>query len=148
MTVQRRGYLIRFIDLGLIILFGFLMISDLTLTSQIALPGREDVQAPAAADGVVSLTVAVDAEGLYAVEDQAGDESLYSDISAEEELEFVLKTLSDQYNAAGESLRITIIPSGDASMQRLVDILDVCDRLGLPRYIDAEAVVAALNEGL
>ena len=145
--MQRRGYLIRFIDLGLIILFGFLMISDLTVTSQIALPGRDEVQPPPVDGSTRSLTVTVDSEGLYTVENQASGESLYSGISAEEELEFVLKTLDAQYDEAGETLRIIIVPSGDASMQRLVDILDVCDRLGLSRYIDAEAVVAALNEG-
>ena len=144
--MQRKGYLIRFIDIGLIILFGFLMISDLTVISQISLPGKSEEAADPVQSEAILLGVNIDANGAYSLSQLSDDTLLYTDIVASEELEFVLNTLMKQFASGGQVISAYIEPAADAPMQSLVDVLDVCERLGLPKNINTEAVATALSE--
>ena len=121
------------------------MISDLTVISQIELPGQSEDREASSNDDAVLLGISIQADGRYAINRMADEETLYADIQAEEELEFVLKSLKDQHQSAGSSLSIYIEPAAEAPMQSLVDALDVCERLNLPKNINTQAVVAALN---
>ena len=143
--MQRKGYLIRFIDIGLIILFGFLMISDLTVISQIALPGKNDAAEARPDSSTVLVGVVVQAGGRFSVQMLDDRETLYSDIEQPDELELALKTIKERHAAAGRTLSVYIEPAASAPMQRLVDVLDVCERLDLPRNINTEAVLAAMT---
>ena len=143
--MQRKGYLIRFIDIGLIILFGFLMISDLTIISQIELPGKSDEQQETPPENRILLGLTINSEGGFSIKNMDDEKVLYTDIMAFEELEFILTTLSGQHKQDGNTLSIYIEPMAEAPMQSLVDVLDVCERLNLSKNINTEAVVAALN---
>ncbi len=142
--MHRRGYLLRFIDLGLIILFGFLMISDITVISQITLPGKSDEPAELPADeSQVFLGVSIDKDGRYQVVNLADKSPLHVNINSAEELQFVLSTIDDQNKAEGKVLNILIEPAPESHMQKLVDVLDVCERLAIQKNINTEAVFAS-----
>ncbi len=139
--MQRRGYLLRFIDLGLIILFGFLMISDITVISQVTLPGKSDEPAdPNHNDDQVHLGVSIGADGKYEVINLTDRTQLHVGISSSEELQFVLQTLDNQHTARQQVLNILIEPTPASPMQKLVDVPDVCERLGIQKNINTEAV--------
>lgn len=140
--MQNRGYLIRFIDIGLILLFGFLMISDLTVISQITLPGKNAEVAENQDDtDQMYIGVTIDADGIYTISDLATQEPLYVKITAAEELEFFLKTLKDRYQAEGRRLSVLIEPGPEAAMQHLINALDVCERLVLTKNINTETIL-------
>ena len=67
-----RGFLIRFIDIGLIVLFGFLMISDIEATSRVELAGGGDETEVPEAEPVEErayLVVEIGPEGGFRVTD-------------------------------------------------------------------------------
>ncbi len=139
--MRRRGYLLRFIDLGLIILFGFLMISDITVISQVTLPGKSDEPAdPEENDDQVHLGITIAPDGKYEVINLADRTQMHVGINSPEELQFVLQTLDNQHTARQQVLNILIEPTPASPMQKLVDVLDVCERLGIQKNINTEAV--------
>ncbi len=140
--MQNRGYLIRFIDIGLILLFGFLMISDLTVISQITLPGKSD-EAPENRNNAerTYIGVTIDEQGVYTISDLASQEPLYVNINAAEELEFFLKILKERYQSEGQVLSVLIEPGPESAMQHLINALDVCERLALQKNINTETVL-------
>lgn len=146
--MRRRGYLLRFIDLGLIILFGFLMISDITVISQVTLPGKSDEPAdPAEEDNKMFLGVSIQEDGSYQVLSLENKEPLHVGINSQEELEFVLKTLKDQQSTAGKELNILIEPAPASKMQRLINVLDACDEVKIPKNINTEIVLTGSTSG-
>lgn len=138
--MRRRGYLLRFIDLGLIILFGFLMISDITVISQVTLPGKSDADAAPSPEQLVYRGVSIQDDGQFQVINLEDRTALHVNINSTEELEFVLQTLRDQHREAGVTLNLLIEPAPASHMQKLVDVLDVCERLSIPKNINTEAV--------
>ena len=139
--MHRRGYLLRFIDLGLIILFGFLMISDITVISQITLPGKSDEPGdPQTDENQVYLGVAILGDGQYQIIDLADDAPLHVNINSAEELEFILKTLDEQHKGEGKTLNLLIEPAAESHMQKLVDVLDICERLKIQKNINTESI--------
>ena len=139
--MRRRGYLLRFIDLGLIILFGFLMISDITVISQVTLPGKSEENAePPADDAQLFLGIAIQPDGTFQIQDLADKTPLHVGINSSEELEFVLNTLKEKQIAEGKILNLLIEPTPESHMQKLVDVLDVCERLSINKNINTESV--------
>ncbi len=73
-----RGFLIRFIDIGLIVLFGFLMISDIEASSRVELGGTAEVQeeAPEADEDQGFILVEIAADGAFLVAEGPSDQPL------------------------------------------------------------------------
>ncbi len=135
--MQRKGYIIRFIDIGLIILFGFLMISDLTVISQIQLPGSEQDNPADPPDADVRMIgVVIEEAGQYRVREMATDTPLFVNVEEIADLEVLIRRLVDEHEAAGGAIEIVIEPHPNAIMQRLVDVHDLCERLGVKKNIN------------
>lgn len=162
-----RGFLIRFIDIGLIVLFGFLMISDIEATSRVELAGGgEEIEQPEAerAEDRAYLIVEIGPEGAFRVtdmgvagltgaepEDEGGagepeDESGGEPSEAAEDPTVVVVTdveaLTDvlsagraDHRAAGLQTVVLIQPHPSSIVQHTVDVMDVCDRLSLPKSL-------------
>lgn len=64
-----RGFLIRFIDIGLIVLFGFLMISDIEASSRVELAGSEEAaeEAPEPEEDRAFVVVEITPGGTFVV---------------------------------------------------------------------------------
>ena len=141
---MRKGYLIRFIDIGLIILFGFLMISDLKVISQIALPGSEaqEETPPPPDDPPYLLGVVIEDGGQYTVIDLVTREPLYADVTTIDQLREAFRR---QHTVQDGNMRIVIEPKPLSAMQQLVDVLDLCEAMAIPRDLNTEAALARIR---
>ena len=139
--MQRRGLIIRFIDIGLLILFGFLMISDLKGTSQLSFNegDAQDFFSTLQEDSIL-LGVEIENDGRLSIRDISESRTLHQNILSIEELEFLIGTMKNQYAEEGKELSILIEPAPDAQIQYVVHVLDVCDRLGLNKNLNTEVV--------
>lgn len=141
--MQRRGIIIRFIDIGLLILFGFLMISDLKGTAQISFDeGNAGDFFSGGSSTTVLLGVSIEASNRLSIRDINESKSLHENILSLQELEFSIKTLKDRYDEEGKEVFVLIEPAPDAQIQYVVHILDICDRLGLKKNINTDTARA------
>jgi len=143
--VATRGFLIRFIDIGLIVLFGFLMISDIEASSSVELAGSrdplEELQ-PEDDDERAFVVVAIGADGSFLVgESQTPIEERVRIVEVEV-LSRVLRSLDAELGVEDREVVVLIEPHPMSLVQRTVDVMDVCDRLGLPKSLGMNIDVA------
>lgn len=149
-----RGFLIRFIDIGLIVLFGFLMISDIEASSRVdlagAAPDTEVLEEPREEEERSFIVVEVAADGRFVVYEPAPDGGVEVEALAVEtpaELTVVLRAKRAEHETADRETVVMIEPSPASLVQRTVDVMDVCDRLGLPKSLRMDIEVAAAEPG-
>jgi hypothetical protein len=140
-----RAFLIRFIDIGLIVLFGFLMISDIESSSRVELASEgdqleEEQPEPEEARGFVRVEILP--AGGYAVSDpQAVDvapvRAADVDALAEE-----LGRRRGLHEDLGIETVVLIQPDPASLVQGTVDAMDVCDRLGLAKSLRMDIEIA------
>ena len=139
-----RGFLIRFIDIGLIVLFGFLMISDIDLSSRVELADasepEEEVE-PADPEARGYLLVEITAQGRYRVSDPRSENSglTVPDAAA---LESELRRRAAAHVDAGLETVVLLQPHPASLVQETVDAMDVCDRLSLPKSLRMDIEIA------
>lgn len=130
-----RGYLIRFIDIGLIVMFGFIQISDIVEVMPVDLAppaaAASGTQAPAVRR---VLVVRVGADGAFTVE--AGGRAVAAGLTGVGDLEAAMRAAAAA--APGEEVVVVIRPHEASAVQRTVDVMDICDRLGVRRSLDTE----------
>jgi len=133
-----RGFLIRFIDIGLIVLFGFLMISDIDASSRVELASSrtevEEPPQPENEEGLGYVLVVVDADGVFQVSDARADEESVAaaDTAA---LTGELQRRRGLHGDANLQTVVLIQPDPASPVQRTVDVMDVCDRLALAKSL-------------
>ena len=139
-----RGFLIRFIDIGLIVLFGFLMISDIDMSSRVDLAdAREAEEEPAEEEPTERgfVLVEVGADGAYRVSDpRLVDDAVQADDPD------ALATELQRRNALNVEAELETIvllqPHPSSLVQETVDAMDVCDRLSLPKSLRMDIEIA------
>lgn len=136
--MRKSSFLIRFIDVGLIILFGFIIISDITIRSQIELPGADTVQSTVERDLRLFIINILPAN-QYQLADFIGSTvvGIYEDV---ESLEKAVVKLNNEIQLEGRTLVALIEPHETVTMQRLINILDLCDAIGIPKNINVESM--------
>lgn len=134
-----RGFLIRFIDIGLIVLFGFIMISEIENASQVDLSAAAEVDADGApATDRVFVTVGIAADGSFSVADTETGTVLAANLADPAPLSQVLAELQRRHRADGEELIVLIRPHAASIVQRTVDVMDICDRLALGKSLQTD----------
>ena len=114
----RHSFLIRFIDLGLLLLMAFLATANLSPKIQVALPHGAEAAAAAQVHRVLfGATEAV-------VRPERGGAALCQVYSLRE-LATCLRAL------ANRPAPVLLSPTGAATVQRLVHVMDLCERLRL-----------------
>ena len=127
----RGGLVVRFVDVVLILLFGFISISSIRETA-ITLPeSSETPPAPAELEEIVF--VAIRGDGTYLVDDERqevrGGPALYG-------------FLQGQLAALGDTpVKVRIRASHDTPMRYLIDAARVCDALGVPKAFEVQLAV-------
>ena len=139
-----RGFLIRFIDIGLIVLFGFLMISDIDLASRVELADSREAEEETIQDEPTErgfILVEVGADGAYRVSDpRAADEGVRADDPDALAAELQRR---DALNVEAELETVVLLQPHPASLvQETVDAMDVCDRLSLPKSLRMDIEIA------
>lgn len=127
------GMIVRLIDVVLIILFGFIAISDIQMKRQIRLPGplKEDKQEQQ--KDIVFIFVNVDAGGQFTV--KLEERSILNTRNLNQlRVNLVNTVLTTRIE--GKNPVIIIDPDPDATMQRTIDVFDICEETGLPKSIN------------
>ena len=134
-----RGFLIRFIDIGLIVLFGFVMISDIENTSIVELARLSGVDEAVQPDrDVTYVTIGIAADNSLSIDDTPLASPSVTRISPSEELEGILRQLKQDRAAEQQDLIVLIRPHPGSMVQRTVDVMDVCDRLALRKSLQTD----------
>ena len=132
------GLLIRFIDVGLIVLFGFVMISDIENSTHIELSRPADgPETDVVPDEQTYVAVRIAPDGTFAIVDPALDATLVPNIAGGDALEGSLRRLKEEYDSMSREMIVLIEPHWDSIVQRTVDVMDACDRLGLRKSLQA-----------
>lgn len=145
-----RGFLIRFIDIGLIVLFGFLMISDIDALSRVDLAGaRQDVAEPAEVTpdderGFIAVDILPD--GRFLVSDPRDPESPVLGAVSIAALERALSSRHEQHEMSGSETVVLIQPDPDSAVQFTIDVMDACDRLGFAKSLQMDIEIAPPTE--
>jgi len=127
------GLIIRLIDVGLIILMGFIMISDITVKAQIKLPSSAPEVEEKKPQTV--LVVRIDRSGGFAITIPALDENI-SGLNGTDRLEEAILSLRDRFAKQGQEIVVLVEPDQDSIIQRTVDVLDICQRYGILKNIN------------
>jgi len=127
--MERPGYILRFVDVVLILLFGFISISSIESTdielpesteTKILAPDREEV-----------IFVGVQQDGSFLVEDETRT------IPGLRGLQAYLLQKRDSYEK-GVPIKVRIRCSKTAPMQYLMRAASLCDELGLRKSIEVK----------
>jgi biopolymer transport protein ExbD len=126
--VGKSGFVVRFVDVVLILLFGFISISSVR-TTEIALPESTETPAPPPEFEEV-VFVGIRPDGTYLVADErvevVGVRPLFSWLSGE------LERIGD------DPVKVRIRASGTTPMRYLVDAARVCDELGVAKSLEVQ----------
>jgi biopolymer transport protein ExbD len=141
-----RGFLIRFIDIGLIVLFGFLMISDIDSSSRVELADTrsEPEESPEEEREQAFVLVEIAADGMYLVSDPRveGDEVTAEDAAA---LAQELLRRRGAHRDLEVQTVVLIQPDPSSLVQSTVDAMDVCDRLSLTKSLRMDIEIAGVE---
>ncbi|MGB1656458.1 MAG: ExbD/TolR family protein [Longimicrobiales bacterium] len=124
--MQKSGFVVRFVDVVLILLFGFISISSVRAT-EIELPESTETGAPPPeVEEVVFVSIRTD--GTYLVDEERveirGARNLFAWVAAE-------------VDAMGDvPVKVRIRASHDTPMRYLVDAARVCDELGVDKTLE------------
>ena len=130
--MRASGFVVRFVDVVLILLFGFITISNLRDT-EVVLPESTETD-PVAMDVEEIVFVAVLADGSYLVEDETVRITSLMDART-----FLLAEL-DRYGDAPVKVRIR--SSHDAPVEYAFALAALCDQLGIPKALEVEVDMA------
>ncbi len=116
---EDRTDLMVFIDLGFVLLVGFLLLTETTPRNNVALPG--DVEQPVNPPSELSVyNLHFTGDGQFWIEDGA---QMLCDLNSAASLLACMQQITE--SRAG--VVFVLIPSGMARVQQLVALLDVCE---------------------
>lgn len=140
-----RGFLIRFIDIGLIVLFGFLMISDIEMSSRVELAGatREIEEQVSPDDTRAILTVVIEQDGAFVVSDSRDPNAALVRVRGGDALTEALGNGRARHVADGVDTVVLIEPDLSSAVQYTVDVMDACDRLSLAKSLRMDIEIEA-----
>ncbi len=122
------GFIVRFVDVVLILLFGFITISNLQ-NSEVTLPESAEAEPrPMEVEEVAYVGILPD--GTFLIEDET---VLISSVA------MLRAHLNDRVAALPDGvLKVRIRSSWDAPVQHALDVAALCDELGLEKSIEVE----------
>jgi len=130
--MKNNTFIIRFIDVGLIILFGFVIISDITTRTQIDLGGSDSNQEIDLTTGIFIVSIEPDISYTLLNEDMTIS---YGNFPNLESLEYALNSISQELRSSGLNPTALIAPNEEIPIQHMIDVMDLCDRIKLSKSI-------------
>ncbi|MEX0780869.1 MAG: biopolymer transporter ExbD [Balneolales bacterium] len=122
------GFLLRFVDVVLILLFGFIVISDLDEDTQIILPESEETEsAQPDLEQVQFISITGTGEYLHEAENLQFENL--------DDLESYIQSLKNQL---GETLKIRIRANHDSQVKHAIAVAQICDLLEVKKAIDVK----------
>ena len=127
------GFIVRFVDVVLILLFGFITISNVRDT-EITLPESTETE-PVPLDVEEIIFVGVMNDGSYLVDDETLRISNLADAQR-----FLLQELERHGDAP---VKVRIRSSQDAAVEYAFALAALCDQLGIPKSLEVEVDMSA-----
>lgn len=125
------GIVIRLIDVVLILLFGFISISEVSQQTKVNLP--RSTQVPLSnPDKEEILIIGINSDGIYLVDEE---ETEIDDLRI---LEAYIHTKQDAYLIQGANIRVRIRSDRNAPAKYTMQLATLCDQLNIPKSIDVE----------
>lgn len=124
--MKRSGLLIRFVDVVLILLFGFIAISEIKLHNDIDLARSTETERPPI-DKREVVFIGVTKTGAYSIEAQ----------EATARLEDVTRYLETKRGSPADSavFKVRVFPDSSARTKAIKAVLRVCDGLNIPKEV-------------
>ncbi len=119
----KAGMIIRYIDIALTMLFGFIAISDIERKTQVNLP--REVAAVTAPSKLKTVSVLVLEGPRYTVMEGALEVASDGDLR---KIEQVMQALRQSHLRRNEEVIFLIQPDPNAPIQLTVNVLDICER--------------------
>ncbi|WP_340106292.1 ExbD/TolR family protein [Rhodohalobacter sp. 8-1] len=124
--MKQGSYLLRFVDVVLILLFGFIVISDIDEDSQIILPSSSETE-QSEAELFDVIYIGITPEGTYF--DERDNLSFSS--------AFDLQTYIQQHqNRYGDLAKVRIRANYDTQARYTIEAARICDEVGVKKSID------------
>jgi len=124
--MNKGGYLLRFVDVVLILLFGFIVISDLDEDSQIILPSSTETQI-IDTDMEEVLYIGITSDGQFIDERQ---NRLIPDQMT------LVDYIRRQKNRHGEMFKVRVRANFDTPARYAIQVAQICDDLEVKKAID------------
>ncbi|MFQ5571449.1 MAG: biopolymer transporter ExbD [Rhodothermales bacterium] len=125
--MRKTGILFRFIDLGLVLLLAFLAVADIVAETQVQLPGGE-----ASETGQAVLYRLRFDQAMHAELDRLPEGAVYCTADELTTLRACLRAAGRRSSGeTGQEARFVLSPEGEAVVQQLVILLDLCEEEGL-----------------
>ena len=127
--MSQGGIVIRLIDVVLILLFGFISISEISSKSLVNLPksSQTNYSLP---DKENLLIIGITTDGMYLIENE---DELISNFSA---LKFYIVSKNDENILNNIETRVRIRSNWDTPIKYTLALANLCDYLGIPKGID------------
>jgi biopolymer transport protein ExbD len=135
--MSKGGIIIRLIDVAMIILFGFIAISDIKVRAQIKLPSDQEQEDDMNREEPVLLFVKIGAGGQVLLNDQA---RLLDEQVPIQNLEERILDLQQKYLSQSREIVVLIEPEQESIMQYTIDVLDICERNQIPKNINYKSM--------
>jgi len=128
--MKRSGIIIRLIDVSLIILLGFLTISDFQTKTPINLPeiSKEEIIISDIDDDSQIATVIVAKDKSFRLSVVDGDTV---DFKTKSDLEYALY----DFYINDTSLVVLIIPDDSTDVQSTINVIDICEKYNIPKNL-------------
>jgi len=127
--MSQGGIVIRLIDVVLILLFGFISISEISSKSLVNLPKSSQTKY-SLPDNENLLIIGIMSDGQYLIENE---NELLSDFKA---LKFYIVTKNDENIQNKIETRVRIRSNWDTPIKHTLALANLCDFLGIPKGID------------
>lgn len=123
--------IIRYIDIALTVLFGFIAISDVEQKTQVHLP--RNVSAVSTPTQINAVSVIVLPGPMYTLLDGTTEIASHADL---EMVERELLNVRQRYLDQNQDIVVLIQPDPNSPVQLTVNVLDVCERYQIQRNIN------------
>jgi hypothetical protein len=121
----------------MIILFGFIAISDIKVRAQIKLPSDEVEQEEKINEQEPALLfVKIDLDSQVKLMDY----STIDEVLMVDQLENRLLELRSVFRSAGQDIVVLVEPHEDSIIQHTIDVLDICERHNIAKNINYESM--------
>lgn len=128
--MKQGRFLLRFVDVVLILLFGFIVISDIDEDSDIVLPSSsETIMFQPGAEVVLFIGITTNGDFI--------DERQNILLESEESL---IRYIRQHKNRYGEMAKVRIRANYDTLAQYAIRAAEICDELGIKKAIDVRIV--------
>ena len=128
--MKKGRFLLRFVDVVLILLFGFIVISDIDEDSDIVLPSSsETIMFQLGAEVVLFIGITTNGDFI--------DERQNILLESEESL---IRYIRQHKNRYGDMAKVRIRANYDTLAQYAIRAAEICDELGIKKAIDVRIV--------